>query len=204
MTLDDAGRCLPRRGCSSTAGWRWHAKAPQASPSPSIAEQWVLHRPLNWPVKPHWVQMSSSDASGRPRSVPGFPPRTPAKILRGARDGAGSPSPSCLTYREHAPSRALLKRLSQAIPEFTFEIRSLLCEGDCVAAEVRSTGRLANAAPYSNRYHNVFELRDGLILRIREYPTYPRPRNEGETPSRRRFRLPNAPRSRHRSEAAAR
>ena len=74
---------------------------------------------------------------------------------------------------EHAPSRDLLERLFQAIPELTFEIRSLLFDGNCVAAEVSSTGKLANGAPYSNRYHNLFELRDGLIVNFREYPTYP-------------------------------
>ncbi len=40
-----------------------------------------------------------------------------------------------------------------------------------MAAEVQSQGTHASGSPYSNRYHNLFELRDGRILCFREYPT---------------------------------
>ncbi|KJS08602.1 MAG: hypothetical protein VR73_05245 [Gammaproteobacteria bacterium BRH_c0] len=44
-----------------------------------------------------------------------------------------------------------------------------VAEGDFVAAEGHSDARLPNGQSYSNQYHWVFELRDGKVLRAREY-----------------------------------
>lgn len=45
----------------------------------------------------------------------------------------------------------------------------LIAEGDFVAAEGHSDTRFANGTPYANRYHWMFELRDGKVVRAREY-----------------------------------
>lgn len=48
-------------------------------------------------------------------------------------------------------------------------IDHLVAEGDFVAAEGHSDTQFANGTPYANRYHWMFELRDGKVLRAREY-----------------------------------
>lgn len=42
-------------------------------------------------------------------------------------------------------------------------------DGERVTVEATTTATLANGKPYSNDYCFVFELRDGLIHRVREY-----------------------------------
>ena len=49
---------------------------------------------------------------------------------------------------------------------------SLIVEGDRVAVEVKSKGKLANGKPYANCYHDYFEIENGRISVFREYPTY--------------------------------
>ncbi len=68
-------------------------------------------------------------------------------------------------------SREFLAGFFAAFPEIEFSIDGLIAEGDRVAAEIRSKGKLADGKPYANRYHNLFELRDGKIVTFREYPT---------------------------------
>jgi uncharacterized protein len=48
------------------------------------------------------------------------------------------------------------------------EIIGLVCEGDSVAAEIRSEMRFGDRA-YTNEYHDLFVIRDGLIIHGREY-----------------------------------
>ncbi|MCB2076777.1 MAG: nuclear transport factor 2 family protein [Novosphingobium sp.] len=49
-------------------------------------------------------------------------------------------------------------------------IHSIIAEGDSVALEAESHGVIAaSGAVYNNHYHFHFEIRDGLIRRIREY-----------------------------------
>ena len=48
-------------------------------------------------------------------------------------------------------------------------VAALVSDGDRVMAETRATGQRADGKPYDNRYAWAFELRDGKILRIREY-----------------------------------
>lgn len=68
-----------------------------------------------------------------------------------------------------------LRAFFRMIPELRFEILGMLVEGDRVAVELASSGRLANGQPYQNRYHDLFELADGRITLFREYPTFPVP-----------------------------
>jgi uncharacterized protein len=42
-------------------------------------------------------------------------------------------------------------------------------EGGRVAVETEAHGEMANGRIYDNVYHSLFEIRDGLIVRFREY-----------------------------------
>ena len=46
---------------------------------------------------------------------------------------------------------------------------SMIAEGNFVAVEAESYAELLTGRIYNNSYHFLFELRDGLILRVREY-----------------------------------
>lgn len=72
---------------------------------------------------------------------------------------------------EHRASRELLEAFFAAFEALEFTVTGLVVEGDRVAVEVRSQGKVADGSAYANRYHNFFELRDGLIAKFREYPT---------------------------------
>lgn len=50
----------------------------------------------------------------------------------------------------------------------TVEIIGMIAEGDSVAAEVRSEMHFGERV-YANEYHDLFVLRDGLIVHGREY-----------------------------------
>jgi ketosteroid isomerase-like protein len=49
------------------------------------------------------------------------------------------------------------------------KVVGLIAEGDCVAAEVESSGDLRNGRQYRQQYHFVIAFRDGKIAAIREY-----------------------------------
>jgi uncharacterized protein len=76
---------------------------------------------------------------------------------------------------EFVASREGLQAFFRTISEIRFEILGLIVDGNRVAVEVKSEGRLANGKPYRNRYHDYFEFEDGRITVFREYPTYPTP-----------------------------
>jgi ketosteroid isomerase-like protein len=48
-------------------------------------------------------------------------------------------------------------------------IDAMVSDGDRVMVETRATGERADGKPYANRYAWAFELKDGKILRVREY-----------------------------------
>jgi len=50
-----------------------------------------------------------------------------------------------------------------------FEPRSMVAESSFVAVEATSYAELNNGRIYSNQYHLLFELRDGKVLRVKEY-----------------------------------
>ncbi|HPG28923.1 MAG: nuclear transport factor 2 family protein [Spirochaetaceae bacterium] len=68
----------------------------------------------------------------------------------------------------HPVSRAALEGFFGIFPELRFEIRSMISEGDVVAMEVESAGRM-NDRPYANRYHNRLLVRDGRVAELKEY-----------------------------------
>ena len=47
--------------------------------------------------------------------------------------------------------------------------RSMIAEGPFVAVEAESYAQLHNGRVYSNRYHLLLEIRDGKVLRVKEY-----------------------------------
>jgi ketosteroid isomerase-like protein len=49
------------------------------------------------------------------------------------------------------------------------EIVGTTCEGDRVAVEAKARTMLANGNLYSNLYHFLFELKNGRIVRSKEY-----------------------------------
>lgn len=51
----------------------------------------------------------------------------------------------------------------------TFNIKSMVAEGEKVAVEASSLGEHVSGKTYSNDYHFLFEFRDGKLLRLREY-----------------------------------
>lgn len=50
-----------------------------------------------------------------------------------------------------------------------FRIEGLTAEGDRVAVEAESQGRHRDGRSYCNKYHFLFVLRDGKIVRMKEY-----------------------------------
>src|SRR6266702_1003612 len=46
---------------------------------------------------------------------------------------------------------------------------SMIAEGPFVAVEAESYAQLHNGRVYSNRYHLLLEIRDGKVLRVKEY-----------------------------------
>jgi ketosteroid isomerase-like protein len=51
----------------------------------------------------------------------------------------------------------------------TLEVQAILAEGDAVAAQLRSSARLADGRDYANNYSFHVRLRDGKITDIDEY-----------------------------------
>ncbi len=50
-----------------------------------------------------------------------------------------------------------------------FSIDDMICEGNKVAVEAVSHGVHVSGKQYHNKYHFLFEFREGLIYRLREY-----------------------------------
>ena len=50
-----------------------------------------------------------------------------------------------------------------------FYIDSMVAEGDSVAVEAHSEGEHVSGQRYSNEYHFLFKMRDGKLLRLKEY-----------------------------------
>jgi ketosteroid isomerase-like protein len=50
-----------------------------------------------------------------------------------------------------------------------FEPKAMVAEDSFVAVEATSYAELNNGRIYSNQYHLLFEIRDGKVLRVKEY-----------------------------------
>ncbi len=61
-------------------------------------------------------------------------------------------------------------RIFDAFPEgLVFTIHAMTAEGEKVAVEAESRGRHASGAIYNNLYHFLFEFRDGMLVKLKEY-----------------------------------
>ena len=65
--------------------------------------------------------------------------------------------------------RFLAQEFPAVFPDVTVVFGAVLVDGETVVVEERMLGRLANGRRYDNEYCFVFELRAGLIHRVREY-----------------------------------
>jgi uncharacterized protein len=70
--------------------------------------------------------------------------------------------------------KAIARFFSEDLPrlfarDLAVALHGLHTDGERVTVEATTTATLANGNPYSNDYCFVFELRDGLIHRVREY-----------------------------------
>ena len=65
---------------------------------------------------------------------------------------------------------SIVERIRGGFPGgLAFEIKSLVGEGEKVAAEVESMGRHANGKTYANKYHFLFSFKDGRVVGVKEY-----------------------------------
>jgi ketosteroid isomerase-like protein len=51
----------------------------------------------------------------------------------------------------------------------TFQLLSMVAEGEKVAVEATSKGKHISGQTYSNNYHFLFEFREGKLMRLKEY-----------------------------------
>ena len=69
-----------------------------------------------------------------------------------------------------AQIQAAAGQIFQAFPKgLRFQIHHVTAEGDRVAIEAESFGEHASGRLYNNRYHFLMFLRDGRIVRFKEY-----------------------------------
>ena len=74
------------------------------------------------------------------------------------------------TYHGVDATRAVAAATFGAVVQVeSFEILGITAEGDRVAVEVESRFHTVNGALYNNRYHFLFVIRDGKIVRFNEY-----------------------------------
>jgi uncharacterized protein len=61
-------------------------------------------------------------------------------------------------------------RIFEAFPHgIAFSILAMTAEGERVAVEAESQGEHVSGKRYTNQYHFLFEFRDGLVVRLKEY-----------------------------------
>lgn len=76
------------------------------------------------------------------------------------------------TAGDHSKERIarLFHRMLEQLPGgLKMTVKSMVAEGDRVAAEVESEGDLKNGRRYRQQYHFAIELADGRIRSVREY-----------------------------------
>jgi ketosteroid isomerase-like protein len=63
----------------------------------------------------------------------------------------------------------LIPMVFGAFPDFKYVVHSTIREGNRFAVEAESFATTPDGKQYNNRYHNVFEVEDGVIRAAREY-----------------------------------
>jgi ketosteroid isomerase-like protein len=80
--------------------------------------------------------------------------------------------PDARTYRGHEEVRALASDWQRLFEDFRLEAEELIDAGDSVVALMRISGRgTTSGVEVGNPYAGVYEVRDGKIWRISDYPT---------------------------------
>lgn len=65
---------------------------------------------------------------------------------------------------------AIAHSIQKGFPDgFSLTVKSMIGEGDTVAAEVESNGTYKNGRAYNNKYHFLIQLTEGKIERVKEY-----------------------------------
>ena len=84
---------------------------------------------------------------------------------------AGKPDKFALAgTKSKAQFAELIKGVGAAMPKgLRLTPKGITAEGDRVAAEVQAYGETASGKIYDNRYHFLFEIREGKIQAVREY-----------------------------------
>jgi uncharacterized protein len=84
---------------------------------------------------------------------------------------AGKPEhlPAAGSYDKQQATQLLHNMVSQLPNGIMMTVKSLIAEGDQVAAEVEGYGELLNGRVYHQQYHFRLTVRDGKISGIKEY-----------------------------------
>jgi ketosteroid isomerase-like protein len=77
--------------------------------------------------------------------------------------------PSAGLYTKKRIARLFQTMLSGLEGGLQMTVKGAIAEGDRVAVEVESLGRLTNGRIYSQQYHFLIEFRGGMICAVREY-----------------------------------
>jgi ketosteroid isomerase-like protein len=83
--------------------------------------------------------------------------------------GRREQNPSAGDHTKEQIGRTLKRMAAQMPAGLTMTVRSMISDGDRVAAEVESHGTLLNGRVYNNEYHFALTFRDGRISEVREY-----------------------------------
>jgi hypothetical protein len=71
---------------------------------------------------------------------------------------------------DRAQIQAASSGIFDAFPQgLEFSLQGMIAEGEKVAVEAESRGLHASGRTYSNQYHFLFEFRDGLLVKLKEY-----------------------------------
>jgi hypothetical protein len=84
---------------------------------------------------------------------------------------AGKPGPQSGggLFTKEQMAKLFRRMLRQLEGGLAFTVKGAIAEGDQVALELESRGRLRNGRVYNNEYHILLTIRDGRIHRVREY-----------------------------------
>lgn len=84
---------------------------------------------------------------------------------------AGKPEhlPAAGSYSKEKIARLFQTMAGQLPDGLKMAVRSLIAEGDKVALEVESLGRLQNGRVYNQQYHFLVTIRDERICAVKEY-----------------------------------
>ncbi len=64
----------------------------------------------------------------------------------------------------------IVQNIQRGFPDgFKLTVKSMIAEGDTVAAEVESDGLHTNGKRYQNKYHFLIKIKNGVFIHVKEY-----------------------------------